>query len=103
MEYLRINKNNDFGFVDDGLHEILDSDIELSHEEYLLFFKKQSEGKMFRMRENPTGGSLFNYVEEYQFEEVKKEKTLSEMMNDLQKQKATLETLEALIKEKLKE
>lgn len=62
--YLRIEGNN-FGFVLDGIHEILDTDIEITNEDYNRFFELQSQGKQFRLKETPTGTELFDYVEEY--------------------------------------
>lgn len=66
--YLRI-KNKSFGFVLEGLHEIKKTDIEISNDDYNTFFELQStEGKQFRLKEQPTGATLFDYVEAYEVE-----------------------------------
>lgn len=103
MHYLRTYGNKTFSFVNDEIHVICDSDVKVLNTDYMEFFKKQNEGKMFRLKESPTSDSLFGYIEEYEIEPVSKEKTLANLMNDLETQKSKLEVLEALIKEKLKE
>lgn len=62
--FLRI-ESNDFGFVVDGIHKILDTDIEITNEDYNKFFELQSQGKQFRAKETPKGDTLFDYIEEY--------------------------------------
>lgn len=62
--YLRIEKNS-FGFILDGIHKIREADIEISNEDYTEFFELQSQGKQFRLKEIPTGDTLFDYIEEY--------------------------------------
>lgn len=69
MKYLRI-ENNNFGFVTDEIHDILPSDIAISEEDYNLFFEKQSQRKQFRLKDNPSGTSLFDYVEEFEVEPI---------------------------------
>lgn len=103
MHYLRIYENNTFSFVNDEIHTLNDSDVKVTNVDYMDFFKQQNEGKMFRLKESPTNDSLFGYIEEYEIEPVSKEKTLANLMNDLETQKSKLEALEVLIKEKLKE
>ena len=68
--YFRI-ENDSFGFVVDGIHEILDTDIEITDEDYNRFFELQSQGKQFKIKENPTGTGLFDYIEEYIPEAIK--------------------------------
>ncbi|MDU6304741.1 MAG: hypothetical protein E6585_23985 [Serratia marcescens] len=64
--YLRI-QGEKFGFVVEGIHEIDGTiDHELTQEEYNKFFELQGEGKQFRLKENPTGDMLFDYLEEYE-------------------------------------
>ena len=62
--YLRIEENS-FGFVVEGIHEIKETDIYITQEEYNKFFELQSEGKQFRLKEVPSGEGLFDYLEEY--------------------------------------
>ena len=62
--YLRIEEDS-FGFVLEGIHDIKESDIAVTQEEYDSFFELQSQGKQFRLKEVPTGTSLFDYLEEY--------------------------------------
>ena len=62
--YLRI-EDNSFGFVVESIHEIKETDIQITNEEYGKFFELQSKGKQFRLKETPTGYTLFDYVEEY--------------------------------------
>jgi len=64
MYYLRV-ENNDIGFLVEGIHEIKETDIKITNEEYDEFFKLKSIGKDFRVKETPTGTKLFDYVEEY--------------------------------------
>lgn len=62
--YLRI-ENDCFGFVIEGIHEITELDKLITNEDYDRFFKLQSQGKQFRLKENATGNTLFDYIEEY--------------------------------------
>lgn len=64
MYYLRIEENN-FGFVLEELHEIKETDISITNEDYYMFFDLQAKGKQFRLKEVPTGKELFDYVQEY--------------------------------------
>lgn len=63
MYYLRI-ENDNFGFVVDGIHTILATDIPVSNKDYNKFFELQSHGKQFRVV-NPKGKTLFEILEEY--------------------------------------
>lgn len=63
-KYLRI-ENDSFGFVVDTIHEIKETDIEISIDDYDTFFEMQSQGKRFKLKNNPTGTGLFDYIEEY--------------------------------------
>ena len=49
--YLRI-EDNVFGFVADGIYDILSTDIEITNEDYNKFFELQSQGKQFRLKQN---------------------------------------------------
>ena len=63
MYYLRIN-GDEFGFVLEKLHEIKESDISITKDDYLSFFRLQEKGKEFKVKNNPTGDELFDYIEE---------------------------------------
>lgn len=69
--YLSIlnKEENQFGFKDET-DKILDEDIQIKNEDYDLFFEKKSTGKQFRLKENPTGKGLFDYIEEYTLEVI---------------------------------
>lgn len=58
-------ENNSFAFIVVGIHDIKESDISITNEDYNEFFELQSQGKQFRLKETPTGEELFDYVEEY--------------------------------------
>ena len=64
--YIRIYEDKTFGFVVDGIHDILENDIAISKEDYNTFFVNQSEGKYYRVKSRlaKTKG-LFGCVEEY--------------------------------------
>ena len=64
MYYLRLNKDDNFGFVVTGINIIRDTDIPISDIDYNKFFELQSLGKQFRIS-NPKGESLFEILEEY--------------------------------------
>lgn len=75
--YLRIQENK-FGFVVDGIHDILaDVDHAVTNEDYKTFFDLQSEGKQFRVKETPTGETLFDLIEEYTPEPIETPVTVS--------------------------
>ncbi|MDU8964613.1 hypothetical protein [Clostridium tertium] len=82
--YLAILKEeNQFGFKDET-DKILDEDIQITNEDYALFFEKKSTGKQFRLKEISTGNGLFDYIEEYipDIKEVTKEPGIEEMLLD---------------------
>lgn len=84
--YLRI-ENNDFGFVLDGIHEIKESDIKITLEDYNKFFELQSSGKQFKLKEIASGDTLFDYLEEYipeVVEETVQEEGIDEYLLDLE-------------------
>ena len=64
MYYLRLNKDDNFGFVVTGINIIRDTDIPISKKDYNKFFELQSQGKQFRVV-NPNGKTLFEILEEY--------------------------------------
>lgn len=63
--FIRINK--DFiSFLYEGAHEILETDIEISDEDFTTYFELNKEGKSFKLRDNPTtNNGLFGYIEEF--------------------------------------
>lgn len=65
--YLRIEtESEEFGFVANTIHDIQETDIKLTQEDYDRFFELQSSGKQFRLKKVPTPeDGLFGYVEEY--------------------------------------
>lgn len=84
--YLRIETNEDgklgFGFITPDMQEVLPSDIEISIEDYNKFHELNSKGKQFRLKENPTGNTLFDYIEEYQLECIQCEPTKEELLTE---------------------
>lgn len=92
--YLRI-ENNCFGFLLLGLHEIRDTDIEITNEDYNEYFYLQFKGKQFRLKSEPTGAGLFDYIEEYIPENIQvpipsETDILKEKVNALEKENANL-------------
>lgn len=90
MYYIRI-ENDNFGFVVDDIHTILYTDIKISDEDYNKFFKLQSEGKQFRIK-NPNGTTLFEILEEYTpvLESMPTGTTLDDRVDNLEKENADL-------------
>lgn len=91
--YLRID-NNKFGFITKEIHEIKDTDIEITYEDYNKFFELQSQGKQFRLKEISTGNMLFDYIEEFIPEIVQQPPTetaiLKEKVDILEQENADL-------------
>lgn len=81
--YLNI-EGSKFGFIVEGIHQIQETDIEITNEEYNEFFHLQSQGKQFKLKEIPTGIRLFDYIEEYipEVDEVTPEPGLEEIALD---------------------
>lgn len=70
--YLR-TKNKQIEFLTDEIHEIENTDMLLTEEEYRSFFEMQSQGKQYRLKEAvPVSGNLglFDYIEEFQSESI---------------------------------
>ena len=65
MYYLNI-ENSVFSFLTDEIHDISESDIPISSEDYDEFFKKQSDGVQFKLKDviSEDAVGLFDYVEE---------------------------------------
>jgi hypothetical protein len=77
-------EDDSFEFLLEGLHEIKETDISITNEDYDMFFDLQAKGKQFRLKEVQTGKELFDYVEEYTPEIVEEvqEPGLEEMVLD---------------------
>lgn len=84
-KYLRI-ENDNFGFVVDTIHEIKETDIKITEDDYNTFFEMQSQGKQFKLKNNPTGTGLFDYLEKYTPEAIKEpqEPGVDEYMLDIE-------------------
>ena len=94
--YLRI-ENNSFGFVDDQIHAILETDIEITDLDYNNFFKEQSQGKQFRLKaEQPETGGLFDRIEAFTPEPIEVPPSEADILKEqlLQQQLATAEAIE---------
>ncbi|KYN77186.1 hypothetical protein A0J52_10010 [Clostridium sporogenes] len=50
MKYIFVNEDG-FGFKDPEINEILEKDVQISDEIYNTFFKLQSDGKQFKIKE----------------------------------------------------
>lgn len=86
--YVRIQEQK-FGFLVDGIHDIDETiDHKVTSEDYKTFFELQSEGKQFRVKEAPTGETLFDLIEEYTPEPIEMPVTVS-----LEERIEALETL----------
>ena len=86
--YIRIQEQK-FGFIVEGIHDIDETiDHKVTNEDYKTFFDLQSEGKQFRVKEVPTGETLFDLIEEYTPEPIKMPVTVS-----LEERIEALETL----------
>ena len=86
--YVRIQEQK-FGFIVEGIHDIDETiDHKVTSEDYKTFFELQSEGKQFRVKEAPTGETLFDLIEEYTPEPIEMPVTVS-----LEERIEALETL----------
>ena len=86
--YVRIQEQK-FGFIVEGIHDIDETiDHKVTSEDYKTFFDLQSEGKQFRVKEAPTGETLFDLIEEYTPEPIEMPVTVS-----LEERIEALETL----------
>ena len=86
--YIRIQEQK-FGFIVEGIHDIDETiDHKVTSEDYKTFFELQSEGKQFRVKEAPTGETLFDLIEEYTPEPIEMPVTVS-----LEERIEALETL----------
>ena len=80
--YLRINET-DFGFVKEGIHEILPTDIGISDVEYNEFMNAQSAGKCFRLKQNfNSGGGMAGCIEEFTPDPIVLPKTENELLRE---------------------
>ncbi|MDS0525451.1 hypothetical protein NNC19_07155 [Clostridium sp. SHJSY1] len=69
MYYLRI-ENSSFTLVRTDWMEALgdsvrDTDIPITEEDYNKFYELNSQAKQFKLKINPIGATLFDYIEEY--------------------------------------
>ena len=86
--YVRI-QGEKFGFIVEGIHDIEETiDHAITNEDYNTFFDLQSEGKQFRVKEVPTGETLFDLIEEYTPEPIEMPVTIT-----LEERIEALETL----------
>ena len=98
MQYLRISDDG-FGFLDDRVHLILESDIQITSEEYEKFFEMQSAGKSFRLKEKTnSSSSLFDLIETFEQKQIKKELTIGDLKSELNMLQEKLLELEQKIK-----
>lgn len=67
--YISINENG-FGFKDDSINEILDTDIKVSDAIYNKFFEQQSQGKQLKIK-NINGITFEDMFEEHIPEPIK--------------------------------
>jgi hypothetical protein len=81
MHYLRI-VNGEFGFVVEGIHEIISGDIKITDEDYNKFFELQNQGKQFRLKELSTGTGLFDYIKECEPIPLEVEKTKTDILKE---------------------
>ena len=79
MYYLRI-ENDKFGFVVKGIHEILESDISITDNDYKTFLKRQEKGEQFKLKAESTGSLLFDYIESFETEYEQLPKTKLELL-----------------------
>ncbi len=95
MYYLRVTGES-FGFLTDEIHEIHDSDVEISLNDYSEFFTLQSSGMQFRLKKPQIGAtSLFDYIEEFEPEQIIAQvQTVEEMQSELIALKNTISSLE---------
>ena len=96
MYYLNI-ENGVFSFLTDEIHDISESDIPISLEDYDEFFKKQSDGVQFKLRDviSEDAVGLFDYVEEVPHET--NEDDPQEVLEDLRTEyEALMERMQAL-------
>ena len=99
MQYLRI-ENDVFGFYDDRIHEIRPDDIKVTEEEYKKFFEVQASGSQFRVVETRKNNkSLFDFVEPYTPECIVVRTTKNDLVNEIEKLKIQVKTLEQKINE----
>ncbi len=74
MYYItKIDDDGSIGFKVDGIHEILETDIEISDENYKRYFDEQTQGKQFII--NDIHGDTFEEI----FQEVKQTPPTPEM------------------------
>lgn len=100
--YLFVNEDG-FGFKVDGIHEILETDIQISDEVYNRFFELQSQGKQFKVK-NPQGTTFEEIFEEVIPEPIPQPPSEIEQITKVLSREDTLNKLLAMpsISERLK-
>lgn len=100
MKFIATNDLNEICFKDDSINIITDTDKLISDEIYTMFFKQQSTGKQFKIK-NLKGETFEEIFEEYQsINEDLDEQPISET-EELKQRIAKLEAMvEALLKDK---
>jgi|LGVE01.1.fsa_nt_gb hypothetical protein len=64
MHFLRILEDGKFGFVVDGIHEILETDIDITDEDYIRYFELENTRVDLKLKETlPQMGGLFDYID----------------------------------------
>lgn len=63
--YFRPLENKNYTFAVEGIHEIKETDIPISIEDYEMWKNTNGIAKLYRLKETSTGNTLFDYIEEY--------------------------------------
>ena len=92
--YLR-TENGKIEFLTDEIHEIKETDMLLTDEEYNKFFELQSQGVQYRLKEvslmKNSDIGLFDNIEEFESEEIPIEKSETQIQIEvLKKENETL-------------
>lgn len=97
--YLR-TENQKIEFLTDEIHEIKNTDMLLSTEEYEKFFELQSQGKQYRLKtsvtidENDKG--LFGYIEEFENESIPSDEIKSDFEMIIEQNKTLMKENQSL-------
>lgn len=83
----------DFGFKDDQVHDILESDVQISDEDYNTFFEMQASGKQFRLKDIHAS-SLSEMIEEFTPGSIFMPKTDAQLIAELEQLVADLAALQ---------
>lgn len=87
MKYIFVNEEN-FGFKDPEINEILETDIPISNEIYNKFFELQAQGKQFKIKnlQGKTFEEIFEEVIQEPVEETPQEPSPIEKLENENKQ-----------------